>query len=171
MPVRLLLCALLLGATGVASAQNPPATAQQKPATRQVTPQQRAAIQKRNQQLTEYANQIIGMIDNNQVGQVWDGMSQTGQKAMSRSNFVKAVETERAKLGKVQSRKAAKVYARTSNGSGKLPAGTYVSVRYQTQFAESTKPMSELVSFHLDSDKKWRLSGYTIQELKALRNK
>jgi len=42
-------------------------------------------------------------------------------------------------------------------------AGQYVSIEYETRF--SNKPdgtLRELVSFHLDSDRIWRFSGYAL---------
>lgn len=159
---RLLLCALLIGAFGVANAQEKPATAQQKTAAQQLTPEQQAAIQKQNQVLVKYAESIVAMIDNGQAGQVWDQASDVAKKSVSRDQFVKATEADRAKLGKMTSRKVEGVTRAMSNGKEKLPAGLYVNVNFATQFGQA-KPIRELVSFHLDSDKKWRLSGYTVR--------
>ncbi|HVX06069.1 MAG TPA: DUF4019 domain-containing protein [Rhodanobacteraceae bacterium] len=163
MIARLFVCALLIGFAGVASAQNQPAQTQQKPAARQLTPEQRAAIQKQNQVLVQYAESIIAMIDNGQSGQVWDQASDVAKKTVSRDQFTKATESDRAKLGKVTSRKVEGVTRALSNGKDKLPQGLYANVVFATQFANETKPIRELVSFHLDSDKKWRLSGYTTR--------
>lgn len=163
MSVRLFLCALLIGFAGVASAQTQPAQTQQKPAAQQLTPEQRAAIQKQNQVLVQYAESITAMIDNGQTGQVWDQASDVAKKSVSRDQFVKATESDRAKLGKVTSRKIEGVTRALSNGKEKLPQGMYVNVNFATQFSNEAKPIRELVSFHLDSDKKWRLSGYTVR--------
>lgn len=159
---RLLVCALLIGTFGVANAQQKPAPAPQQPAARQLSPQQRAALQKQNQELVKYADSIVAMIDNGQVGQVWDGASEVAKKTVSRNDFVKAVDAQRAKFGTVKSRKLANITRIFSKGEQKLPAGNYVNVNYATQFSKQAKPVLEKVSFHLDSDKKWRLSGYTI---------
>lgn len=166
MIARLLVCALLIGSFGVASAQSQPASTQQQPATRQLTPEQRAAIQKQNQVLVKYAESIVAMIDNGQVGQVWDEASDVAKKSVSRDQFVKTTEADRAKLGKVGSRKVEAVTRSVSKG-GKLPAGMYVNVNFATQFASQAKPIRELISFHLDGDKKWRLSGYTVHAAAA----
>ena len=160
---RVFLCALLIGFAGVASAQNQPAQTQQKPAAQQLTPEQRAAIQKQNQVLVKYAESIVAMIDNGQSGQVWDQASDVAKKTVSRDQFVKATESDRAKLGKVTSRKIEGITRVMSNGKEKLPEGLYVNVNFATQFSSESKPIRELVSFHLDSDKKWRLSGYTVR--------
>ena len=163
MLARLFLCALLIGFAGVAGAQDKPAPAQPKPAAQQLTPAQRAAIQKQDQVLAQYAESIVGMIDNGQVGQVWDQASDVAKQSVSRAQFIKATESDRAKLGKVTSRKLEGITRALSNGKSKLPAGLYVNVNFATKFSKQAKPIRELVSFHLDSDKKWRLSGYTVR--------
>ncbi|MGH8191718.1 MAG: DUF4019 domain-containing protein [Rhodanobacteraceae bacterium] len=162
--VRAFLCVLLLGVAGVAVAQNPPATAPQQPAARQqqLTPEQRAALQKQNQVLVKYADRIVAMIDNGQAGQVWDQASEVAKKTASRNQFVKSIQTDRSRLGTVKSRRVAAVYRSVSEGKSQLPAGEYVNVRYATEFSKQAKPVRELVSFHLDPDRKWRLSGYTL---------
>ena len=160
---RLLVCALLIGAAGIASAQTQPASTPQTPAARQLTPEQRAAIQKQNQVLVKYAESIVAMIDNGQSGQVWDQASDVAKKSASRDQFTKATESDRAKLGKMTSRKLESVTRALSNGKKKLPEGLYVNVNFATRFSNEAKPIRELVSFHLDSDKKWRLSGYTVR--------
>jgi hypothetical protein len=160
---RLLVCALLIGAAGIASAQTQPASTPQTPAARQLTPEQRAAIQKQNQVLVKYAESIVAMIDNGQSGQVWDQASDVAKKSASRDQFTKATESDRAKLGKMTSRKLEGVTRALSNGKEKLPEGLYVNVNFATRFSNEAKPIRELVSFHLDSDKKWRLSGYTVR--------
>lgn len=167
MIARLLVCALLIGAAGVAGAQNPPATAANKPQVRQLTPEQRAALQKQDEVLVKYADRILAMIDNGQVGQVWDEASDVAKKAISRDQFVKLTEADRARLGPVKSRKAETVTRTLSNGKGKLPAGEYVNVNYATQFGNAANPIREKVSFHLDGDRKWRLSGYTVRSPEA----
>ena len=163
MLVRLFLCALLMGFAGAASAQDKPAQTQQKPAAQQLTPEQRAAIQKQNQVLVKYAESIVAMIDNGQSGQVWDQASDVAKRSVSRDQFTKATESDRAKVGKMTSRKVEGVTRALSNGKEKLPAGVYVNVNFATQFSNEAKPVRELVSFHLDSDKKWRLSGYAVR--------
>jgi hypothetical protein len=161
--VRVSLCALLIGFAGVAGAQTQPAAAPQnvKP-KQQLSPEQRAAIQKRNQALIQYADRIVAMIDNDQAGQVWDQASDVAKKSASRIEFINTVKSDRDTLGTMKSRKVANVTSIFSTGAGKLPAGQYVNINYATQFSKNAKPILEKASFHLDSDRKWRLSGYTL---------
>lgn len=166
MTARLLACVLLLGVAGAASAQNQPATTGQQPAAHQLTPQQREAIRKQNQVLVKYAESIVAMIDNGQTGQVWDQASDVAKHAVQRDQFVKTVQDERARLGKMTARQFANINRQVSRG-GKLPNGTYVNVNFATRFASHAGPMLEKVSFHHDSDDKWRLSGYTLLQRSA----
>jgi hypothetical protein len=164
---RLLVCALLIGTAGIVSAQTQtqPAPTPQKPAAQQLTPEQRAAIQKRNQELVSYANQILKMIDNDQSAQVWDGMSAVGKHVVTRTAFEQEVNAERGAVGAVKARRVVALYRRQPDGQHKLPAGTYWNVRYLTQFSDSKAPKIELVSFHQDSDNKLRLSGYALSDV------
>lgn len=159
--VRACACALLVGLAGVAGAQTQPAPVKQQPNVPQLTPAQRAALQKQNQVLVRYAASIAEAVDAGKSAQVWDTASAVAKKATGRDAFVKTTETERDKLGKVMSRKLEAI-TRVESKGGKLPAGFYVNVNFVTQFAEQAKPVRELVSFHLDSDKTWRMSGYKL---------
>ncbi len=161
---RLLFCALLAGGFGVASAQTSSAQPQKQQTQKQLTPQQRAEIQKRNKALVGYANSVVKMIDDGQEAQVWDAMSDVGKKVVARDKFVSAVQSQRRNLGKVQSRKVATLYGLRSNGKD-LPAGVYMNVLYVTHFTGSQEPKIELLSFHLDSDRKWRVSGYVCKDV------
>lgn len=167
--VRTCVCALLLGAFGIASAQTQPATTQQssaRPAAgqQQLTPEQRAAAQKQVQELVQYSNQIVAQIDGGHADTVWSQASEVAKKSVSEAAFVQAVDADRAKYGTMKERKVAGVSRTVSKGEGKLPAGTYVNVNYATVFSKDAKPIRELVSFHLDPDRKWRLSGYSLQQ-------
>jgi hypothetical protein len=45
----------------------------------------------------------------------------------------------------------------------KVPQGLYLNVAVPTTFATSQTPVRELVSFRLDEDKTWRVSGYSLR--------
>lgn len=162
---RPLLCILLVGALGASGAANardtPTPQAATRPTAPQLTPEQIAAIKKQNQVLVNYAAEIANMIDRGQVAQVWEASSPVAKKAVAQAQFVKATEADRAQLGTVTSRKVQEITRGVSNGS-KLPAGYYVNISFSTQFSKYPKPVRELVSFHLDQDRTWRLSGYTV---------
>jgi Protein of unknown function (DUF4019) len=177
---RLLVCALLMGVAGVAGAHG--STASQQPAAQssssaapQLTAQQRAEIRHQNQIMVHYAAVIAQAIDHGQIGQVWDQASDIAKHAVTRDAFVKAIQSDRARLGTMTSRKLAFISRNRSNGSlppgrktgAPLPAGFYINIGFATQFSKQAKPIRELVSFHLDSDHKWRVSGYSVRPVQV----
>ena len=44
-----------------------------------------------------------------------------------------------------------------------VPEGLYINVSLPTRFSNSAQPVRELVSFRLDEDQVWRVSGYSIR--------
>ena len=44
-----------------------------------------------------------------------------------------------------------------------VPQGLYINVRSATKFANHAEPVRELVSFRLDEDRVWRVSGYSLR--------
>ena len=48
-----------------------------------------------------------------------------------------------------------------------VPEGLYINVSFPSQFAGSSQPVRELVSFRLDEDKVWRASGYSVRAASA----
>ncbi|TWI01001.1 uncharacterized protein DUF4019 [Luteimonas cucumeris] len=169
---KLLLAAALLACAGTASAQQaqparaPAATArpaqpaQQAPA---LTPQQRAALAKQDADTTKAAAQVIQMVDANRIGEVWDGASATMKKLVSKDEFIKQVTIDRNRLGAPASRGQAVVSRSQFEAGGQVPAGLYINVGFPTKFAKTAQPVRELVSFRLDEDKVWRVSGYSLR--------
>lgn len=81
---------------------------------------------------------------------------------MTSDAFVKQISADRSTVGKPVSRKIAAITRSESKGGG-TPAGYYINVSFATQFSNEKQLVRELVSFHLDSDKTWRVSGYTLR--------
>lgn len=166
---KLILPLMLLAAAGTASAQQTTTTTStpaKTTTTRQtapaLTPAQKAALVKQNQQTAANAQAIAQLVDQGKAGEVWDQGSTVEKAAVTRDAFVSGVDAQRSKVGTMQSRKLARVTRSLSKG-GKLPAGYYINVAFATTFSNEKQPVRELVSFHLDSDKAWRVSGYTLR--------
>lgn len=156
MSARLFLSAMLLLASSAAFAQQP-ATA---PAP-QLTPAQQTQVNQQNQQMVQAAVLVVQMVDQGKSDNVWDGASPVAKKIVAKDAFVKQVAADRKMLGAVKSRSVASIGR--SSGGGAAPAGNYVNVAFATQFANAKAPVRELVSFHLDSDNQWRVTGYTLR--------
>lgn len=172
---KLLLAASLLACASAAIAQQPqqqparapapaarPAAqpAQQAPA---LTPQQRAALAKQDVDTTQAATQVLQMVDGNRIGEVWDGASPTMKRLVTKDEFIKQVTIDRNKLGTASSRGKAVVSRSQFAAGGQVPAGLYINVNFPTKFSKAPQPVRELVSFRLDEDKTWRVSGYSLR--------
>ncbi|MER3547132.1 MAG: hypothetical protein C4338_05820 [Rhodanobacteraceae bacterium] len=164
---RLILPAALLVLAGSAFAQQPaqntaPAAASSKAAP-QLTPEQKAALIKQNQQMATNAQAVAQLIDQGKISDVWDQASPVAKQAVTKDAFVSGVTAQRKQVGSLVSRKLAGVTRTVSKGDQKLPAGYYINVIFASQFSNAKQPVRELVSYHYDSDKVWRLSGYTLR--------
>ena len=171
---KLLLAVSLLAFAGAAIAQQPqqqpartaaPAArpaqpAQQAPA---LTPQQRAALTKQDADMTQAAGQVVKMVDTNRIGEVWDGASPIMKRLVTKDEFIKQVTIDRNKLGAAGARGQAVVSRSQFAAGGQVPAGLYINVNFPTKFAKAPQPVRELVSFRLDEDKTWRVSGYSLR--------
>ena len=165
----LVLIAAMLAFTASTSARQPaqPARAplpQPQPVKQpQLTPEQQAQVERQNAQMSKAAAQVIELVDQNRIAEVWEGASVVAKSVVSKDNFVHQVASDRQKLGAPSERKQVGVTRAAYAAGGQVPAGNYINVVYATRFANTPKPVRELVSFHLDNDKTWRVSGYSLR--------
>lgn len=165
---RFLLSAALLAFIGTAAAQqqaqpSQPAQQQASPAQQQLTPQQQAQLAKQNNDMSKAALQVMQMVDANQIGEIWDNASATMRRLVTRDEFVKQITIDRNRLGEVSSRGNPAVSRSQFPAGAQVPEGFYLNVAVPTTFAKSEQPVRELVSFRLDEDKVWRVSGYSLR--------
>lgn len=151
------LCTFLL-LPALANAQQPA-----RSAAPSATPAQPAQLVRQNAEMAQAATRVAQMVDANQTGPLWDGASAVARKAVTRDAFVKQIAAERGRLGPLVGRGQGSV-TRVKYGPGaQVPEGLYVNVSFPTRFANTPQPVRELVSFRLDEDKVWRLSGYSLR--------
>jgi len=146
-------------ATPPAAQPRPAQTGQQAPA---LTPAQQAELAKQNAEMTQAALKVVQMVDANQLAQLWEGASVVAKRAVPRETFVAQITAARKRLGAVNGRGQATVTRVRHNAGASVPEGLYVNVSFPTRFANAPQPVRELVSFRLDEDKIWRLSGYSL---------
>jgi hypothetical protein len=102
------------------------------------------------------------MVDRNQLGELWDGASSVAKGAVARDRFVRQLSARRQALGALATRQQVAVTRAAYAAGGQVPAGNYINVEYATRFAGEPQPVRELVSFRLDEDNTWRVSGYSV---------
>ena len=164
---KFVLASLLLAFAGAASAQQPAqptrAPAQNQQATQQLTPAQQALVARQDAEMASAAAWVVQTVDKNNAAEVWRGASPVAKNVVTVEDFVRQIASDRQKLGAVTDRKQAAVTRTVYPAGGQVPAGNYVNVAYLTKFANMPQPVRELVSFHMDDDKVWRVSGYSVR--------
>lgn len=163
------LASLLLtfvGAAGAQQAAQParaPAPKPQATQQQQLTPEQQAQVARQDAEMTKAAAQVVQLMDQNKAAEVWAGASPVAKGVTTQEEFVKQITLDRQKVGAVAERKQVAVTRAVYPAGAEVPAGNYVNVVYATKFANAPQPVRELVSFHLDSDQTWRVSGYSLR--------
>lgn len=164
---RIALGAAIALLAGGAFAQQPAPQAQpapaQAPAQQQITPEQREQLARQDAEITRAAQQVLQLIDSNRAGEVWDMASERVKRLIPRDAFVQEINRDRNRLGAPGERGAAVVTRSQFEAGGQVPEGLYLNVAFPTRFASSAEPVRELVSFRLDEDRVWRVSGYSLR--------
>ena len=140
-----------------------PAATTASPATTAASAQQREALARQDAQMSAAATQVASLIDAGRAGEVWDGASEVMRKAASRADFIQAMGADRQRLGALAQRAQPSVTRVQYTAGGAVPQGLYLNVSFATRFANSAQPVRELVSFRLDEDRTWRVSGYSVR--------
>lgn len=158
--LSLILPAAAVMAQAPAAAPKPAAAAARAPA---LTPAQQAQQAKQDAEMTQAALKVAQLVDARRAAEVWDGASAVARKAVARDAFASQIATDRTRLGALVSRGQASI-TRVQYGAGaSVPPGLYLNVSFPTRFANNAQPVRELVSFRLDEDKVWRVSGYSVR--------
>ena len=90
------------------------------------------------------------------------GFQRAAPPVVPRDAFIRQIAGDRQTLGNLISRQLTTVSYRQSDGT-KVPAGLYANVAFAARFPNAKQAIRELVSFHLDNDHVWRVSGYTLR--------
>ena len=102
----------------------------------------------------------LGLVDAGSYAQSWSTASSVFREKVPQSQWESAVAGARAPLGALKSRKVASAAPMTSLPGA--PDGHYVVIRYDSSF-EHKASATETVTPMLDTDGKWRVSGYYIK--------
>lgn len=108
---------------------------------------------------------VVSAVDRFEMASVWDRASPIMQSSIPKDRFVTNTAQRRALLGNIHSRDWTTIMRAVVDAprGGELPAGRYISVRFKT-YGSNGLSAEEVVSFHFDTDGRWKLSGYSISE-------
>ena len=102
----------------------------------------------------------LALTDRGEYGAGWDAASTLIKSAVTRAQFVQALEGARAPLGALISRTLlSKQYATSLPGA---PDGDYVVIQYQTTFRNKQSAV-ETITPKREDDGQWRVAGYYIR--------
>ena len=108
--------------------------------------------------------QALQMVDQNRVGELWDGATAAARKKVGREEFVGQVAKVRAPLGAAQQRMWVGINRQVLSDADADLAGQYASIEFESRFGNApNRSVRELVTFRLDSDRVWRFSGYVLR--------
>lgn len=125
--------------------------------------EQRARQAAQDAQIVEAARQVLALVDQGRTAEVWEGASPAMKRAVPQAEFVRQLALDRRRLGAVVSRAEPVVGRERYAAGGRVPQGAYLNVAFATRFGASPGAIRELVSFRLDEDRVWRVSGYSVR--------
>lgn len=157
------LSVLLFTPSTLVLAQARPAAAPAAAAPSTLTAAQREALARQEAQLVQAARKVAELVDRGRSGEVWDGASEVARKLVSRPDFISGIAGDRARMGTLVSRGQPSVTRTQYPANAAVPAGMYINVNFPTRFANTGQPVRELVSFRMEDDRVWRVSGYSVR--------
>ncbi|MBW2594177.1 MAG: DUF4019 domain-containing protein [Deltaproteobacteria bacterium] len=106
------------------------------------------------------ADAWLSLIDFENYAESWDNSARFFQAAVSKEKWMQTMQGARKPLGKNLSRKLkSKEYHTSMPG---VPDGRYVVIKFVASF-ENKKNAIETVTPMLDTDGRWRVSGYYMK--------
>jgi len=102
----------------------------------------------------------LSLVDQGNYSGSWEEAAEYFRAAVTVEQWKRSMVAFRSPLGRVVSRKLKSTYY-TSTLPG-APDGEYVVIQFETSF-ENKKSVIETVTPMLDTDGKWRVSGYYIK--------
>ncbi|MBA4147515.1 MAG: DUF4019 domain-containing protein [Verrucomicrobia bacterium] len=116
------------------------------------TPQEQAA--------TDAALSWLALVDKGSYAESWEETATVFKKAVTRDQWVNTLKAGHNPAGQVESRTVLKREYMTSLPN--TPKGEYVVIQFKTHFANK-KNAVETVTPMMDSDGRWRVSGYYVK--------
>ncbi len=119
----------------------------------QTNPQAEAAA-------TSAAESWLVLVEDEKYGDTWDETAAIFKKAISREDWIQALQSVREPLKKTLNREIQSCTYRISLPN--VPDGEYVIIQYETSF-ENKKSATETITLALEKNDTWRVAGYFIK--------
>ena len=119
-----------------------------------------APVQDAEDAAQKSAEAWLDLVDEGRYDESWEEAASLVKTAVTKDDWGRSIASARSPLGKLVSRTVkSRTYAETLPGA---PDGRYVVVQYDTTF-ENKKSAVETITPMMDSDGRWRVSGYYIK--------
>jgi len=103
---------------------------------------------------------VMQQIDRDAAGDAWENAAAFVKSRVPKDNFIKNMRQARSNIGQVSERRwASVVRIRFDKEIDGTPAGLYANIDYASDLSDGAT-VFELVSFQLDPQGVWRLTGY-----------
>jgi hypothetical protein len=114
-------------------------------------------------ELLHDADTVLSELDANQFSEVWLDTADFVKTRVTQDQFVADMRRARQSVGLVRHRGWAAVTRIRYTSGANMPAGLYANVDYATTQTTGTT-VYEKLSFRLDSDGHWHLTGYVPRQ-------
>ena len=119
-----------------------------------------APVQDAEDAAQQSAEAWLDLVDEGRYDESWEEAASLVKTAVTKDDWGRGIASARRPLGKLVSRIVkSRTYAETLPGA---PDGRYVVIQYETTF-ENKKSAVETITPMMDSDGRWRVSGYYIK--------
>jgi len=102
----------------------------------------------------------LKIVETGGFGRSWDEASPAFKDAITKEQWLQALDAARSPLGSCLSRK--RVARRLVESLPGAPKGPFVVIRYASEFLKKADAV-ETITPALDSDGRWRIAGYYIK--------
>lgn len=113
-------------------------------------------------ELLRDADAVLQQIDAAHEGALWDNAAPFVKTKIQKPKFVAQLQQARQSLGTLTTRGWASVTRLQYANDHDVPDGLYANVDYTSHTADG-QTVFELVSFRLESDSQWHLTGYNVR--------
>ncbi|MGH8783105.1 DUF4019 domain-containing protein [Paraburkholderia sp.] len=118
-------------------------------------------------ELLRDADAVLQQIDAAHEGALWDNAAPFVKTKIQKPLFVTQLQQARQSLGTIATRGWASVMRLQYTNNHDVPDGLYANVDYASHTADG-QTVFELVSFRLESDSQWHLTGYNVRRTQQL---
>jgi len=112
------------------------------------------------QRLGMAALRLVRVIEQGDIGALWDAASALVRASLSRDDFVASLTAQRRALGWGTERRWVAIRIDRARERGSLPAGTYAMLEFSSRLGEGRSLYRERVTLRYEDGGVWRLAGY-----------